>query len=148
MTDGWDMATFALNRFVEAQEGVYDRVLAELRAGHKSTHWMWFIFPQIEGLGTSFTARKFAIASLEEARAYLAHPVLGPRIRECTAAVNAVSGRSSDQIFGYIDDLKFRSSLTLFAHATTDNHVFAEALRKYYGGEYDPLTLERIGSAR
>jgi uncharacterized protein (DUF1810 family) len=105
---------------------------------------MWFIFPQIEGLGTSPLARKFAISSLAEAAAYLQHPVLGPRLAECTRLVNLVEGRSIEQIFSYPDDLKFRSSMTLFAHATSDNRVFIEALQEYFKGEFDPATLARL----
>ena len=132
------------SRFLEAQEPVYAQVCAELRAGRKTSHWMWFIFPQIAGLGASAMARTFAIASLEEARAYLRHPVLGPRLEECCRLVNRIEGRTIGEIFGYPDDLKFRSSMTLFAHAADDNTVFQEALDKYFGGEFDPLTLERL----
>lgn len=134
-----------LQRFVDAQDRVYDNVLDELRAGRKRSHWMWFVFPQIRGLGNSPTAQHYGIASLEEARAYLNHPVLGPRLRECVALVNAVEGRSAEQVFGWPDDLKLRSSVTLFAHATDDNGDFLALLDKYYGGEQDPLTLERLG---
>jgi uncharacterized protein (DUF1810 family) len=105
---------------------------------------MWFIFPQIEGLGFSPLARKFAISSLAEAAAYLAHPVLGPRFTECTRLINLVEGRPIEQIFGYPDDLKFRSSMTLFAHATPDNRVFLDALQKYFKGKFDPATLSRL----
>ncbi len=135
---------FDLERFVEAQASVYGDVLAELRAGRKRSHWMWFVFPQIAGLGFSFMARRFAIASLAEAKAYLAHPVLGARLRECTALVNAVQGRSVDEIFGSPDNMKFRSSMTLFAEAANDKAIFEEALRKYFGGEKDAATLERL----
>ena len=131
-------------RFVEAQNPVIGRVLAELGAGRKTSHWMWFVFPQIQGLGHSPMARRFAIASRAEAEAYLQHPILGPRLRECTQLVNTVEGRSIEAIFGYPDYLKFRSSMTLFAHVAADNQVFRDALRKYFGGEYDPLTLERL----
>lgn len=133
-----------LQRFVAAQRGVYDDVRAELAAGRKTGHWIWFIFPQIEGLGHSPTARAFAIRSLAEAEAYLRHPVLGPRLRSCTDLVNQVEGRCIRQILGHPDDLKFRSSMTLFAHATADNRVFMTALRKYCDGEFDPLTLARL----
>ena len=126
MSDPYD-----LQRFVDAQNPVYDKVRAELRDGSKRSHWMWFVFPQIEGLGFSPLARKFAISSLAEAAAYLQHPVLGPRLAECTELVNHVEGRTIEQIFGYPDDLKFRSSMTLFAQATTDNQVFKAALAKY-----------------
>jgi uncharacterized protein (DUF1810 family) len=133
-----------LQRFVDAQSPVIDGVMAELLDGYKRGHWMWFVFPQIVGLGSSSMAREFAISSLEEAKAFLSHPILGPRLRECTRLVNLLAGRSISQIFGYPDDLKFRSCMTLFAHATSDNQVFTEALRKYFGGEFDPLTLERL----
>jgi len=135
---------FQLRRFLDAQEPVFADVVAELRAGRKSSHWMWFIFPQIEGLGHSSTARYFAIHSLDEAKAYLAHPILGPRLRECARLVNAVEGRAASQIFGYPDDLKFCSSMTLFAQATDDNAEFVEAIHKYFAGEFDPDTLERL----
>lgn len=138
------MTTIDLDRFVEAQEPVFERVLAELRAGEKTSHWMWFVFPQIRGLGHSPTAQRFAIASRAEAEAYLSHPVLGPRLRECARLVNEIEGRAIEEILGYPDCLKLRSSMTLFAHATEDNRVFLEALRKYFGGEEDPLTLERL----
>ena len=131
-----------LQRFVDAQGPVYEQVCSELRQGRKRGHWMWFVFPQIAGLGHSATARRFAIASREEAQAYLQHPVLGPRLRECTRLVNLVEGRTLEQIFGFPDEVKFRSSMTLFAHATPDSQVFEDALRKYCGGAYDPLTLE------
>ena len=135
-----------LQRFVDAQAPVYAQVFSELRSGHKRSHWMWFIFPQVEGLGSSTLARRFAISHLEEAKAYLKHPVLGPRLRECTGLVNLAQGRSIDQIFGHPDDLKFRSSMTLFAEATSDNEIFNEALRKYFGGEADASTLELLRS--
>jgi uncharacterized protein (DUF1810 family) len=135
---------FQLRRFVDAQESVFAEVLAELRAGRKTSHWMWFVFPQIAGLGHSSTARHYAIRSLDEAKAYLAHPVLGPRLRECTALVNAVRSRTASDIFGYPDDLKFRSSMTLFAHATPENQEFLNALERYYGGEFDQATLARL----
>jgi uncharacterized protein (DUF1810 family) len=133
-----------LQRFVEAQNPVYDEVCSELRNGRKKSHWMWFIFPQVEGLGSSQMARKFAISSLAEAAAFLAHPVLGPRLTECTRLVNLVAGRPIEEIFGYPDDLKFRSSMTLFAHAAPDNRVFTDALQKYFSGEFDPATLARL----
>jgi uncharacterized protein (DUF1810 family) len=137
---------YKLERFVDAQRPVYEDACAELREGRKQSHWMWFIFPQIEGLGRSETARTFAISSREEAAAYLEHPALGPRLRECTRLVNLVEGRSAEDIFGRPDDIKFRSSMTLFAHATSDNQVFIDALRKYFDGAFDPLTLERLRS--
>jgi uncharacterized protein (DUF1810 family) len=145
-----DMSTddpFDLNRFLEAQEGVYAQALAELRAGRKTSHWMWFVFPQIDGLGRSSTARRYAIRSLEEARAYLAHPVLGTRLRECTAVVLGVSGRSAAEIFGHPDDIKFRSSMTLFERATSDTAIFTEALDRHFAGKRDQLTLELLSAA-
>jgi uncharacterized protein (DUF1810 family) len=133
---------YNLQRFLDAQDHVYGAVLDELRVGKKSSHWMWFIFPQVKGLGHSGTALKFAIASLEEAKTYLQHPVLGSRLRECTQLVLNVDGRSSEQIFGYPDHLKFRSCLTLFMTATTENKVFKDALLKYFDGKPDTLTLD------
>lgn len=133
-----------LQRFVDAQNPVFAQVCSELREGRKRQHWMWFVFPQIQGLGYSPLARKFAISSLEEAKAYWDHPILGARLSECCRLVNLVEGRSIDQIFGYPDDLKFRSSMTLFAHATSDNQIFKDALDKYFNGEFDNLTLERL----
>jgi uncharacterized protein (DUF1810 family) len=135
---------YNLQRFVSAQNPVYEEVRSELRAGQKRSHWMWFVFPQIEGLGGSPTARKFAISSIGEAKAYLQHKVLGPRLYECTALVNEIRGKSIEEIFGYPDYLKFRSSMTLFSQAAPDEPVFAEALRKYFGGENDALTIERL----
>jgi len=135
---------YNLQRFVDAQRPVYEQVRSELREGRKSSHWMWFVFPQIEGLGSSALARRFAISCLNEAEAYLKHPLLGPRLRECTQLVNFVEGATIDRILGYPDDLKFRSSMTLFAKATSDNRVFNEALSKYFGGEPDQATLERL----
>ena len=135
---------YNLQRFVDAQSPVFEDVCLELQEGRKSGHWMWFVFPQIEGLGSSPLARKFAISSREEAEAYLNHPILGPRLRHCTRLVTLVEGRSIDQIFGDPDDLKFHSSMTLFANATSDNQVFRGALDKYFGGELDRLTLERL----
>lgn len=135
---------YDLQRFIDAQNPVYDNVCAELRAGRKKSHWMWFVFPQIEGLGSSPLARKFAISSLAEAAAYLAHPILGPRLVECTRLVNLVEGRPIEQVFGYPDDLKFSSSMTLFARATPENGVFIDALKKYFIGQFDPATLARL----
>ena len=135
---------YNLERFLEAQNPIYEKVRSELRDGHKTSHWMWFVFPQIAGLGHSRLSEKFAISSLEEARAYLRHPVLGARLVACTELVLNTAGRTAEQIFGYPDDLKFRSSMTLFARAATDDPVFENAVRKYFGGEYDPLTLERL----
>jgi len=136
---------FHLHRFVDAQARVFERVLAELRDGRKRSHWMWFIFPQIAGLGFSDMARRFAISGRAEALAYLAHPTLGPRLRECTDLVNQVSGRTPDEIFGYPDDLKFRSSVTLFAAVAPAEPVFRTALDKYFSGEPDPATLKLLG---
>lgn len=130
------------HRFLAAQEPVFDSVLAELRAGRKSSHWIWFIFPQIAGLGHSAMAQQFAITSLDEANAYLQHPVLGPRLRECTQLVLDVEGRSAEEIFGYPDNLKFRSCMTLFLTAATDNTLFKNALLKYFDGKPDQMTLD------
>lgn len=135
---------FDLERFVKAQDSVYAQVLAELRAGRKRSHWMWFIFPQIRGLGASPMAEKFAISGREEAVAYLAHPLLGGRLHQCTKLVIAAPQRSIETILGHPDDLKFRSSMTLFAKTAADNADFVAALDKYYGGVLDPLTLERL----
>jgi uncharacterized protein (DUF1810 family) len=135
---------FNLQRFVDAQDPVFDQVSAELRAGRKRSHWMWFVFPQIRGLGDSPMANKYSISSRAEAAAFLDHPVLGPRLRECARLVQEIEGRTIEQIFGSPDDLKFRSSMTLFAHATSDNKVFVDALRKYCRDGYDLATLERI----
>jgi len=131
-----------LQRFVDAQAPVYAQIRAELRDGRKRSHWMWFIFPQIKGLGVSPTAQFYAIASRGEAEAYLAHPVLGPRLTECTQLVLDVAGRSAHDIFGSPDDLKFRSSMTLFADVTADNALFGAALRRYFNGEPDRRTIE------
>ena len=133
-----------LGRFVDGQAPVIDTVRAELAAGAKQTHWMWFVFPQLAGLGRSSTAAFFAIAGLAEARAYLAHPVLGPRLLEGTALVNAVEGRTAHQIFGAPDDLKFRSSMTLFAQAASDPGPFKAALTKYFAGMPDAATLRLL----
>ena len=134
---------YDLQRFVEAQNPVYDRVVAELASGRKKSHWMWFVFPQIAGLGGSPMAISYAISSLDEAKAYLAHPILGARLRECISLVNRIEGRSIDEIFGSPDNKKFRSSMTLFAHAADDG-LFEQALLKYFGGAPDPLTLARL----
>ncbi len=136
---------YNLQRFVDAQEGVYEEACAELRAGRKRSHWMWFIFPQIQGLGSSPTAVRYAISSLEEAVAYLNHAVLGPRLRDCTGIILGVNERSVSEIFGYPDDLKFHSSMTLFAQAAAGREIFLEALEKYLSGKMDAGTLERIG---
>jgi uncharacterized protein (DUF1810 family) len=130
-----------LRRFLEAQGGCYDDALAELRAGRKRTHWMWFVFPQVEGLGYSATARHYAIRSLDEARAYLAHPVLGERLRECSAIVAEIPGRNALEVFGSPDDLKLRSSMTLFEHVAGGGTVFSRVIEQFYGGERDARTL-------
>ena len=135
---------FDLNRFGEAQADDYARALAEVRAGRKRTHWMWYVFPQLDGLGSSPTARHFAVKGLDEARAYLAHPVLGPRLVECAELAAAVEHGSAAQVFGYPDDLKLRSSMTLFARAAPENPVFAAVLDRYFDGEPDPRTLELL----
>jgi uncharacterized protein (DUF1810 family) len=133
-----------LERFVEAQAPVYPRALAELTAGRKQSHWMWFVFPQLSGLGRSPMAQHYAIHSLEEARSYLAHPLLGARLKECTSTVLGVIGKSAHEIFDTPDDLKFHSSMTLFSHAAPDEPLFRAALEKYFGGTEDVLTLEKL----
>ena len=138
---------FNLQRFVDAQAPVYPRVIAELRQGRKQSHWMWFIFPQLAGLGHSAMARRFAIASREEAAAYLAHAILGPRLRECTLLVNAVEGRTITEILGSPDDFKFRSSMTLFS-AVSDDVEFNRAIEKYCAGKADQRTLDLLASTR
>ena len=151
MSDRYD-----LERFVDAQAPVYAQVCAELKQGRKRSHWMWFVFPQIKGLGSSPMAMRFAISSLEEAKAYLEHPVLGLRLRECSLMVTEVKGRTVEEIFGYPDDLKFRSSMTLFAEVAarsaeaegSSESVFHEALEKYFGGKKDKGTLERLASTK
>ncbi len=135
---------YNLERFVRAQAPVFEQVVTELRSGCKSGHWMWFIFPQLRGLGSSPMAREFAISSLAEAQAYLQHPLLGPRLRQCTALVVAANRRSIADIFGYPDDVKFRSSMTLFLRAAPAERVFSEALAHYFGGTLDAATLERL----
>lgn len=133
-----------LQRFVEAQEPVIEDVKEELRSGRKRTHWMWYVFPQMEGLGRSQMSQRYAISSREEAEAYLAHPVLGPWLRECTKLVNAVEGHSANDIFGSPDDLKFRSSMTLFDAVADDPAPFRTALKRYYDNEPDPKTVELL----
>ena len=135
---------YDLERFVVEQDHDYETVLGELRRGRKSSHWIWFIFPQIAGLGRSGMSQRFAIASLDEARAYLAHPVLGPRLRECTRLVLAIEGRTADEIFGPLDAMKLRSSMTLFHRAAPEEPEFALVLERYYGGVADAATDERI----
>ena len=139
-----------LQRFLDAQARVFEQVLAELRAGHKRTHWMWFIFPQIAGLGSSDIARRFAISGRDEALAYLAHPTLGLRLRQCTELVNQIAGRIPNraiaEIFGHPDDLKFHSSMTLFAAVAPAEEVFRAALETYFAAEPDPATLALLQS--
>lgn len=133
-----------LKRFLEAQNPLYSRVKAELRSGQKTGHWMWFIFPQLRGLGRSPMANEYGISSREEALAYLQHPILGERLRECTRLVHSVEGRSVNEIFGYPDDLKFRSSMTLFANVSPQDQIFKHALEKFFEGEPDRLTLQLL----
>ena len=135
---------FDLDRFVAAQAHGAAEALAELRAGRKRTHWIWYVFPQIAGLGSSAMAQRYALVSLDEARAYLAHPVLGPRLRACTEAALAGGTGSAHDLFGSPDERKFRSSMTLFARAAPEEPLFRAALVRFYGGEEDPLTLERL----
>src|SRR5262245_35784147 len=137
---------YDLQRFVDAQDPIFERVLSELRDGHKRSHWMWFVFPQVKGLGRSGMAWDFAISSREEAAAYLNHPVLGPRLRECCQLLLNVEGRTARQVLGTPDDLKFRSSMTLFAGVAPDNEVFEAALRKYFAGERCQPTVEFLAS--
>ena len=132
---------FDLSRFLAAQHSIYTGALSEIRAGLKRTHWMWFVFPQAIGLGTSHTAQHYAIRSTDEARAYLAHPILGHRLRECAETLLRVRGRSASEIFGYLDDLKLRSSMTLFASVAEGGSDFDAVLQRYFGGKPDPLTL-------
>jgi uncharacterized protein (DUF1810 family) len=135
---------FNLARFVDTQAPLYDEVRRELKVGRKQSHWMWFIFPQIAGLGQSPMSIRFAIASLDEAKAYLAHPVLGPRLKECARLTLDVEGRSAREIFGSVDEMKFRSSMTLFARAAPDEDVFRRCIDKYFAGAHDPATLARL----
>lgn len=135
-----------LERFVDAQDSVYDAVRRELQAGRKSTHWIWFVFPQLRGLGQSETARYYGIASAAEARAYLEHAILGARLRECVELVLRIDGRSARAIFGAPDDLKFRSSMTLFAGLAPGDSLFHRALVQYFGGEPDPITTTRLAA--
>jgi uncharacterized protein (DUF1810 family) len=140
---------YRLERFVTAQDsaGTYQRALAELRAGRKTSHWMWFIFPQVDGLGFSAMAQRYAISGLAEARAYLGHPVLGARLRECTGAVAATGGSTADRILGPVDAMKLRSCMTLFAVAAPAEPGFGEVLARYFDGELDEATLARLPSA-
>jgi uncharacterized protein (DUF1810 family) len=135
-----------LRRFIDAQDPLYARVVSELRAGSKQSHWMWFVFPQLSGLGHSAMARRFAIGSTEEAKAYLAHPVLAARLRECTALVLAAKNKTLAEIFGHPDDMKFCSSMTLFSHTAPDEALFRAALEKCFGS--DDKTLHLLGTQR
>lgn len=135
---------YNLERFVEAQRGVFEEACAELQRGRKTGHWMWFIFPQIAGLGFSATSQHYAIQSLDEARAYLQHSLLGPRLREISQILLSIHGKTAHDIFGSPDDMKLRSSMTLFAHATEDNAVFLEVLRKYFNGAEDERTTQLL----
>jgi uncharacterized protein (DUF1810 family) len=135
---------YDLQRFIDAQAAVMPQVEAELRAGRKSSHWMWFVFPQMRGLGQSAMAQRYGITSLDEARAYLAHPVLGERLRDCCSLALAAQGGSAHDIFGSPDDSKFRSSLTLFSRAAPQEPVFGDCLRQYYNGIEDPATLKLL----
>lgn len=139
------MRSFDLDRFVAAQQGVYPQALAELRRGEKESHWMWFVFPQIAGLGSSTMARRYAIGSADEARFYLAHPLLGARLREATEAMLAHRGKPAEAILGPVDAMKFRSSMTLFEAAAENPEAFARALELFYGGERDAATLKLLG---
>ncbi|HET7203198.1 MAG TPA: DUF1810 domain-containing protein [Steroidobacteraceae bacterium] len=137
--------TFDLERFVTAQSGgTHERVIAELRSGHKRTHWMWFVFPQMRGLGHSTMARHYGIAGLDEARAYLAHPVLGPRLQQCAAVLDELAGPSALDIFGPVDAMKLRSSLTLFAQAAGPGSIFERLLGKYFAGERDDFSVAML----
>lgn len=133
-----------LDRFVHAQKGVHDRALDELRAGRKTSHWMWFVFPQLAGLGRSATAQHYSLDGVAEARAYLDHPVLGPRLLEATDVVAAAPARSADDLLGGIDALKLRSSMTLFAHAAADPGPFHAVIDRWYGGREDPVTVRLL----
>jgi uncharacterized protein (DUF1810 family) len=136
---------FNLQRFVDAQAPVYPQVVGELGAGRKQSHWMWFVFPQIAGLGLSPTSVFFAISSLDEANAYMAHPILGPRLIECAGLVLAAKGRTARQIFGAVDEMKFRSSMTLFRRAAPEVAAFGACLDEFFAGEADPATLAELG---
>ena len=141
MSRGKSDDPFQLERFIKAQEGIYDIALSELQTGRKHSHWMWFIFPQIDGLARSSTAAYFAIRSIDEAKAYLEHPVLGSRLRECTSTLLNLNHASASDVFGYPDDLKFCSSMTLFDHAASEFDLFEDAIIRYCAGERDPKTL-------
>lgn len=143
MTNTTDRDPFDLNRFISAQDQVYDRVLAELKNGRKRSHWMWYIFPQLDGLAQSTTSKYYAIKNLEEAIAYLNHPVLGARIIECAKTIVAIEGKTVSEMFGYPDDLKLFSSMTLFSEVADDS-IFADVLDKYFQGERDDRTLQLL----
>lgn len=133
---------FLLQRFIQAQSNLYSDVVSELKQGSKIKHWMWFVFPQVKGLGRTSTAEKYAIKSIEEAKAYIAYPILGNRLRECTELVLEIDGCTINQIFGYPDDLKFKSSITLFKQVAEDNKIFKDAIVKYFDGQEDILTID------
>jgi uncharacterized protein (DUF1810 family) len=137
---------FHLQRFVDAQNSIYGNVVNELRRGEKRTHWMWFIFPQVVGLGRTPTAERYSIKSIEEAKAYIVHPILGVRLQECTKLVISIDGKTANQIFGFPDDLKFCSSMTLFNHVAEDNNIFLNAITKFYAGREDDLTIKILES--
>ena len=137
---------YDLQRFVDAQHGTYAQALAELRAGRKHFHWIWYVFPQIAGLGFSAMSVRYAISSLDEARAYLAHDVLGPRLRECVSTLNALPTRDAVDVLGHIDAVKLRSCLTLFMAAAPKEPLFRDALAKFFGGDADEATLARLGN--
>jgi uncharacterized protein (DUF1810 family) len=141
MTDPYD-----LQRFVDAQNPIYERIRGELRRGQKTSHWMWFIFPQLKGLGHSDMAMRFGISSKQEAEEYLSHPILGRRLIECAQLVSEIEGRTIEQIFAYPDNLKFHSSMTLFVNTTIPDPVIQAVLDKYFGGKGDQLTLEKLSS--
>lgn len=138
---------YNLERFIYAQEPIYKNVLSELKQGKKTSHWMWYVFPQIKGLGSSLMTQKFAISSLEEAEAYLKNPILGLRLRQCTQLVLNLEGCDVEQIFSHPDNLKFQSSMTLFLYATKDNQIFKNALLMYFDGKPDPRTLEVLNNS-
>jgi uncharacterized protein (DUF1810 family) len=141
-------ASYDLERFIRAQAGIYEQALAELTRGRKQSHWMWFVFPQIAGLGHSEMSRRYAIVDVDEARAYLAHALLGPRLRACCAAALGVEGRTAHEIFGSPDDMKFRSSATLFAAVSDPDSIFQQVLDRYFDGRPDPETQRLIERAR
>lgn len=145
-TDHGDMCDpHDLDRFVQAQQGDFDRALSEIKSGRKSSHWMWYVFPQFDGLGFSSTSKRYSIKSVLEAKAYLSHPVLGPRLTQCVDAVLRVEGRSAHEIFGSPDDMKLKSCATLFARVSPEGSVFHQLLDKYFQGEQDPNTLALLG---